>query len=512
MIASMSLLRPILFVFLTLLAVTGCSEKALAPLFDLSTSSPPKIISSNPSEHSGSYNPLLPIYVDFDQAMDAFSTEAAFSLSGSSIPEGSMRWVGNRLIYDLHAPLPPGAPFVLRVNESAKSIQDVALKQDFIVHFVAGSTVEAPTILSHSPAANAQGVSDDSTIVVRFSRPMDPTSVEQSFRITPATHGSIGWNADNTVLTFQPYVHLQSPARYSVHVGTAATDAEGIALHLPFTFAFQTGTDMVRPAVLDIREQGTLTPLSDGYDGVQKESAFVITFSEPMLAFDTERAISLIRRSDGASVPLQKQWSSSMQSLTIQPESNLIPETEYRLTITSAADQQGNLLFQHVHRTFRISNAGGAINSNYLRLLHARIPAPPADQTIPLSGHTTVVTVPGSDLATSGSSGAASQLVLEFSHSLDPGSLPESVSIQKTLGSHPASGRLLGIELQNGSLHATRLLVTIGGLGAGNEYRFVISGRNQGAGRSLYSVSQIGESPTYLEEDIVFNLRVEAGP
>jgi len=501
-----------------LTAVFSCNRSpndVLSPLFEAPASSRPRVISSNPSEEGGAYDPALPVYVDFDREMDVFSTERAFSLSGAGNTSGEFRWIGNRLVYDLVTPLDPGIAFVLRVTGSAKSTNNAPLETDFIVHFITGSTIEAPVVLSSTPSANSQAVSPDSSIVITFSRPMNRQSVEKAFSMNPSTYGGFTWDADDTIMTFQPYSDLQSPLRYSVSLGTSAHDTEGIVLHAPLSFSFQTGEDLTRPTILEIREQGAISPLTNEYDGVQKEGPFIITFSEPMSPADTDKAISLIQREDGSSVSLQRSWSSTFEQLTIDPDPDLRPETTYRLSVSTAAkDVASNALLETYHMDFTVSNASGAINSDYLRLVHAEKTSPDSIQTIdPSPDKTTVITISGSDLATSGSSGANGEFTFDFSHSLDPPSLPESISISRVLGSHPASGRILGIALQNnGPLSNARVVLTIGGLGEGNEYRLRLNGGKSLNHRSLSSVMQFSENATYMQDAVILNLRVQASP
>lgn len=509
--------RSLVSLVIAAVLLSNCSRDLndiLAPLFEAPASSRPRVISSNPSETGGAYNPSLSIFVDFDREMDAFSTERAFSITGAGKSSGELRWIGNRLAYDLTSPLVPGIAFVLRVNGSAKSITNAPMEVDYIVHFISGSTIEAPVVLSNTPFANSQAVPPDGSIVIVFSRSMNRESVEQAFTINPATYGAFSWSGNDSIMTFQPYSELQRPVRYSIGLGSSATDKEGIALHNPLSFSFQTGDDLTRPTITDIREQGAIGALVDGYDGVFKESPFVISFSEPMLAMDTEKAISMIRRHDGASVKLQSFWNPAFQSLTVSPESDLIPETQYRLSIsTTAKDQNSNALLDSYRIDFRVSNNAGAVNSDYMRLSNAEKTSPGAVQSIdPSTDITNILLIDGSDLATSGAAGATGKIVLNFSHSIDPASLPESISIEKVLGSHPASGRILGITLQNnGPLVDARVVLTIGGLGSGNEYRLRIGGGNR-LTRSIKSREQIGETSTYLERDITLNLRIEDIP
>lgn len=479
----------------------------LAPLLERPSHVRPRIAASNPAEDSSRYDPTRPIFVEFDRPMDAPSAEAAFSLSGTTSPEGTKRWDGNRLVFQPNEPLPRGIPLTLRVAGSARSAEAHPLQTEFIVHFVPGSRVDAPVVMTSFPERNATGVEASSVIALTFSRPMNTRSVEKAVRISPDTPGLFSWSQGSTVLTVTPADGLAVPASYSVSLSSEACDAEGIRLAAPFSLEFQTGSDFTRPLVESVRESSSIEPIEEDpvtglFDGISKDSSFFITFSEPMSPGRTAGSITLNEASDDRAVAFRPGWT-DFRHLTISPEAPLDPDTTYRLTVTKAAeDAAGNSLLTPFVRHMRVSNALGAVNSTYVVATHAAQSL--SAQEIALDPFTTTTLhLTGSD---SSASGAETTIDIVFSHTLDPSSVSEAISITRRLGIHPAAGLLAGVQLRDqAGLPASVLRLAFSELGARNEYSISLRGGRSG----LRSAARPGETFTWQKLDTIFHIRVE---
>src|SRR3989441_897439 len=77
-------------------------------------------------------------------------------------------------------------------------------------------------------------------IVVTFSEPMDRSSVERAFSITPAMDGTFVWSSDSRVVTFVPARDLQSGTTYFVVIDPTARDLAGNTMGQSKTFQFST--------------------------------------------------------------------------------------------------------------------------------------------------------------------------------------------------------------------------------------------------------------------------------
>lgn len=118
----------------------------------------------------------------------------------------------------------------------------------------AGSTsgAAAPTIVEVTPANDATGIFDDTTILVQFSEPMDAASTQAAYQSAdiPAAMVTFAWNAARDELTIAPNVPLEyaegsnpaetAPLEYSFTLTTAAESEQGLGLATPATFSFAT--------------------------------------------------------------------------------------------------------------------------------------------------------------------------------------------------------------------------------------------------------------------------------
>src|SRR2546422_420262 len=77
-------------------------------------------------------------------------------------------------------------------------------------------------------------------IIVTFSEPMNRSSVEAAFSITPAMDGAFLWSSDSRVMTFVPARDLDSGATYFVVIDPTARDLAGNTMVQSKTFQFAT--------------------------------------------------------------------------------------------------------------------------------------------------------------------------------------------------------------------------------------------------------------------------------
>ena len=451
----------------------ACDRVSDLPALLLPSVSPssqrPSVIASSPAQGATAASTGSEIYVEFDRDMDFESTRNAFIFSGSTSTAGTLRWAGRRLYYDLEDALVPGNTYTLKVASSAESSDGVALGIDYLVFFSIGTATNAPTILSTTPANNGQGVAVTSTIVINFSRAMDRQSVENAFSISPSAAGSFSWGAGDTQLTYTPFANLSFATTYSVTISVGAKDTEGISLSTTNNFSFQVGTDFTKPTVTDVREVGNVTALVDLQTGVYKDSAFSITFDEAMAFSASQSAFSLTRLDNSTTVSGVLTWNTTFTQLTFTPSSALEPSRQYRLQLTTGAqDLAGNALSAQLTRTFTVDNTAGAVNSNYLTVATMQKTVPGAVQAITLSPSvTTTLNVAGSNL------GADATITVTCLQNIDPGSVPTNVSLSKLFGPGPNSS------IQGLAVAGNQLTISVDNFGELNQYQIkLIGGRN----------------------------------
>jgi len=461
----------------------------------------PRVVLSSPVPGSSAVAPDTRIFIEFNMPMDHEATQNAFTITGSVPLTGTFRWEGLRMYYDLDAPLQPGESHVMRLSSSARSRDGFTLDVDHIVHFIVGSRIDAPAVTAASPANNSQAVDANTVIRLVFSRDMQCASVESAFSISPSASGDFTWDSPAS-FTYRPHQPLQFAVTYSVTISTGAKDTEGIPLASVYTLTFQVGNDFEGPTVTALYEIGNPSPLVDGIAGVYKDSDFTAYFDEAMDFSSTQNNFSLIRLADDSSVAGSFQWNSLFTRLTFVPASPLEPENEYRLEISDGAqDTAGNALSPACRVRFRVDNSAGALNSNYMTLALAEKTSPGGAQTLSTDPDVmTTITVAGSGTAP----GALMTVRLEFSHSLDLSSVPESVYIRKLIGPVGTTEQIIAMSFAStGGLTNNVLIIDFSGIGA-NEYELELTGGRVG----IRSAANGGESGTWMNGDLAIYFRV----
>lgn len=96
--------------------------------------------------------------------------------------------------------------------------------------------VTRPYVVSTAPSG--AGVNATPLLIVRFSEPMNETSVQLAFSITPGMDGSISWSSDGTLMTWQPARPLQSGQAYTYYIDSSARDLAGNSVNQPTSNQF----------------------------------------------------------------------------------------------------------------------------------------------------------------------------------------------------------------------------------------------------------------------------------
>lgn len=491
-----------LMLILPLLAVAYCDRAADIPrlLLPPEAGERPRVVLSSPSEAATAVSPETGIFVEFNVPMEEEKTANAFSLSGTAPAPGRVRWEGQRLNFDLESPLKPGESYVLTVRSGAVSREGINLDLDYIVHFIVGTRIDAPRVVTVLPADNSQAVDPDSDIRLVFTRAMDRVAVENAMQISPSVSGVYKWDADGGAFTFTPYSPLQNGTTYSITLGTVAVDLEGIALDSSFHSSFQVGLDFIFPTIEAVYEQGNPDPIADNSSGVFKDCAFIIHFSEAMDYGSVESNFSVIRLLNGATISGLFEWNTLFTTLTFTPAQPLEPQNDFRLEVGNGAkDQAGNTLAAPYRLQFRVDNSKGAVNSEYLRIVSMQKTSPVPEFLFALSpDDVNILALPSS----SGSGGVSMTLKVLFSHSLKPGSVPENIFISRLQGTGSVAA-IENVRLETTALPGDTLILEIGNVGD-NLYELEFTGNRGG----ILSEERFGESETWLEDSVRIYIRV----
>ncbi len=107
----------------------------------------------------------------------------------------------------------------------------------------------APALLQSTPSDGAAGVLPRAQVLLRFSAPMNPRSVEHALQIDPPIDADVLWSDDNATLTISPTRSLQPAATYHIALGVGALSRLFRPLDQPLSLSFHVAP---APAVLAV--------------------------------------------------------------------------------------------------------------------------------------------------------------------------------------------------------------------------------------------------------------------
>jgi hypothetical protein len=189
-----------------------------------------------------------------------------------------------------------------------------------------------PTLRASDPADRAEAVPARAPLILYFSGPMNPASVEAALVISPTVRWSPIWSDDRATLTISPTEALQPASDYRLTLGTRALSRNFRALAAPITLGFRTAP---APAVLAVQPPA-------GAAAVPLDSPISITFSRAIVPAATlmqARELPELRFD-----PPLAGYATWLDPATVlfRPAAPLRPATRYRATLASTlADANG---------------------------------------------------------------------------------------------------------------------------------------------------------------------------
>ncbi|MCL4540015.1 MAG: Ig-like domain-containing protein [Bacteroidetes bacterium] len=185
------------------------------------------------------------------------------------------------------------------------------------------------TVVGSTPATGDTGVVGNAAITVDFSKPMEPTSTESAFAITPVVAGHFSFNPSYTQLTFRPDSHYSSLTQYKVTIADSAKSTNLRPITAPYTFQFTIGrVDTTGPHLIRVSPENGGTSIAKSY------VEFVL--NEPVHLDSIASQISFID-STGKSVPftvfLSRITSNGLTLIAVRSSVNLTPGMRYTVTL-----------------------------------------------------------------------------------------------------------------------------------------------------------------------------------
>ncbi|MGD2207227.1 MAG: Ig-like domain-containing protein, partial [Anaerolineae bacterium] len=200
----------------------------------------------------------------------------------------------------------------------------------------------APRLLFRSPAPGEEQPLD-APIELTFDQPMERSSVEAAFTISPTVDGAFTWSDERTV-SFAPAGGLQRGVRYMVTVDDMAENVEGKPLAEPVRFQFSTVGYLAVSEVMPAPSSDELNP----------DTTVTVVFNRPV--------VPLTAIQDQAELPQpltfvppvrgEGEWLNTAIYL-FRPDEGFLPATEYKARVAAGlTDTSGGVLEEDFTWTF----------------------------------------------------------------------------------------------------------------------------------------------------------------
>ncbi len=211
-----------------------------------------------------------------------------------------------------------------------------------------GEDATSPAVTEVSPPDGTINAPVNSLVAVRFTEPIDPTSVTSNVVTLnaggSAIAGSIEASSDRLTLTLTPSSDLTPSTTYTVAV-SGVTDLVGnttVPFTSSFTTSFDVSSDVTPPMIL------SSTPAA-GATSIPVDAIAQVTFSEPIDPASVAADAIFLARADGIFGGGDKPLASSLQisgaTVTITPLSSMLGNQLMRLTMAGGRirDFAGNV-------------------------------------------------------------------------------------------------------------------------------------------------------------------------
>jgi hypothetical protein len=288
-------------------------------------------IKVNSTATTGQAMTLTSIEVDFSEDVRHDTAQKAFSITPTVA--GSFHWQGRKLIFTPSDKLPVSTTFKVR---EASGVQDLSGNTQGGATEISFTTVGPPTVVSISPATNADLVNVGSTITITFDRQMDTQKVAKGLMIDPAVGYQVSWNGP--VLTIRPDKPLAYGTTYTIKIGDPAVDTDGTRL-AAFVSVFKTAgiglqvTDLVpAPNVAGVSVRSQVAVIFDS--PIDPDSiAGSIKLTPPVSG--SINAVSLPDDRTPPAVPTPTAGGSGTNVLLFTPDNPLAAHTTYSVSVSS---------------------------------------------------------------------------------------------------------------------------------------------------------------------------------
>jgi len=315
----------------------------------------PQMTSINPTNGSTGVALSTPIVITYNDSINPVSALSALSVSTSGLNmPGTTSVNGGVVTFTPQSPYPQNALVSISLYGLTDLAGNFATQSSSSFRTIAAVDSTPPVVTSVTPADAAGGQSPNITVVLTFSKALNPNTITSSTfaLLNGATrmNSSVSWSPDGRTVRISPY-GLQGGLTLTVVATHDVTDLSGNHL-ADFRSQFSTAVvDTTSPAVVTQRP-------GSGATGVSTNTIVTLFFSKPMNPATTSGALNVAQ--NGVLVPGTSQLTGNGQVLQFTPNSPFAAGSLVQVFVDkSALDTFGNPVYGYSGQfTITVATAG----------------------------------------------------------------------------------------------------------------------------------------------------------
>jgi hypothetical protein len=206
---------------------------------------------------------------------------------------------------------------------------------------------EPLAIVQTIPVENASEVSTTQSIVVRFSKEIDPRTLTPATFSVAGAAGAVRYDPALKSATWVPASPLEQLKTYTATLSDEIADLDGLRLPFPYSWTFTTRTGEETAGPLEVQQT---VPASNAAQ-VPVTTTISITFNREIDPETLRPDRILLMRGD--KVPGTVRYDRSQRTVILTPASPLDPQESYTVVVKEGiADSAGNRLLLGTTWTF----------------------------------------------------------------------------------------------------------------------------------------------------------------
>lgn len=340
-------LSPLLFALL--LFLTGCGSGGGGD--DLGA---PTVSETSPLNQATNVPVSADVRAKFSAKIDPVTVNEKnfFILDAAGQMAGEVSYQDKTAIFKPSQPLERGRQYNAVLTTGIKDLDGIPLPSNFTWSFLTegegGEDTIPPKIEATVPKAGENNISHTAPILVVFSEPIDPNTINAETFFIKDVSGSYTYDEASRTAQLSPS-RLDVSKTYTVTVTTGVRDRAGNPLAQEETWSFRTARDTSPPQIKE-RSPG------ENAGGVSVNSSITVTFDEVVKRETLQSRFVLVGPSGEVQATFSYQASSSLAIL--DPLTDLAGETTYQVFVRRGVeDLSGNATTSDVSWSFTTGRA-----------------------------------------------------------------------------------------------------------------------------------------------------------